>query len=55
MSNPHPSLDHFFYGVRASSKASVTSPKRVMIADSLELLPSQMVAPADKTVFLSFI
>src|SRR5262252_3549056 len=41
----------FFYGVRASSKPSVAPPKRAMIADALELLPSQMALSLDRTVF----
>src|SRR4029450_2530949 len=41
----------FFYGVIATSKPSVAPPKRAMIADSLELLPSQMALSLDKTVF----
>src|SRR5215470_445863 len=41
----------FFYGVRASSKPSVAPPKRAMIADALELLPSQMALSRDRTVF----
>jgi hypothetical protein len=41
----------FFNGVMASSKPTVAPPKKAMIADSLELLPSQMASPADRTVF----
>src|SRR5499427_4573573 len=41
----------FFYGVIASSKPSVAPPKRAMIADALELLPSQMALSLDRTVF----
>src|SRR5215470_14513462 len=41
----------FFYGVRASSKPSVAPPKRAMIADALELLPSQKALSLDRTVF----
>ena len=41
----------FFYGVIASSKPSVAPPKRAMIADTLELLPSQMALSLDRTVF----
>src|SRR5262252_2106505 len=41
----------FFYGVRASSKPSVAPPRRAMIADALELLPSQMALSLDRTVF----
>src|SRR5262249_945178 len=41
----------FVYGVIASSKPSVAPPKRAMIADSLELLPSQMALSSDRTVF----
>src|SRR5262252_1408534 len=41
----------FFYGVRASSKPSVAPPKRAMVADPLELLPSQMALSLDRTVF----
>jgi hypothetical protein len=41
----------FFNGVRASSKPTVAPPKKAMIADSLELLPSQMASSADRTVF----
>ena len=44
----------FFNGVIATSKPTVAPPKTAMIADSLELLPSQMAAPADRTVFYEF-
>src|SRR5262249_4194220 len=40
----------FFYGVIASSKPSVAPPRRAMIADALELLPSQMALSLDRTV-----
>jgi hypothetical protein len=41
----------FLNGVIASSKPSVAPPKRAMIADSLELLPSHMALSLDRTVF----
>src|SRR5262249_42982923 len=41
----------FFYGVIASSKPSVAPSKRAMIADALELLPSQKALSLDRTVF----
>ena len=41
----------FFYGVITSNKPSVAPPKRAMIADALELLPSQMALSLDRTVF----
>src|SRR5215471_7405234 len=41
----------FFYGVIASCKPSVAPPSRAMIADALELLPSQMALSLDRTVF----
>src|SRR5882724_2844250 len=36
---------------RLTSKPSVAPPKRAMIADALELLPSQMALSLDRTVF----
>jgi hypothetical protein len=45
----------FFNGVIASSTPSVAPPKRAMIADSLELLPSQMALSLDRTVFYNSI
>ena len=41
----------FFNGVSTSSKETVAPPKKAMIADSLELLPSQMALSLDRTVF----
>ena len=42
--------NRFFHGVRTSSKETVAPPKKAMIADSLELLPSQMTRSPDRTV-----
>ena len=41
----------FLNGVSTSSKETVAPPKKAMIADSLELLPPQMVHSFDSTVF----